>query len=245
MKGADRPGGIACSVSAVDREEQRSVTAKLGLAGREGIFSVSQVCRILQPSMTARKVHYWLDTGLLDPPVAWGGAGRPTLLDFKQLLQIRTVQHLRDELKFSLPKVRTAFEWILSNMFDEAVEGLRYERHGNDLVATRGDDSIVVPGGQGILELRDLNDQAAGTLLAWRDRAYVIPRFPMLVANARVQGGAPTVRGTRIETSFLASFIANAPVAGETVDAIARQFPSVSYDAVKQALEFEGLPLAA
>ena len=76
----------------------------------EGVFTVSEVCRVLQPTMTPRKVHYWLDTGLLSEPVRWGGRGFPTLLNFRQLLQIRTVQRLRDELaKTCLTRPRS--EW--------------------------------------------------------------------------------------------------------------------------------------
>lgn len=59
--------------------------------------------------MTPRRVHYWLDTGLIvGEPIDRGAKGTPTLLTFRQLLEIRTVQHLRDELRIPLPKVREA-----------------------------------------------------------------------------------------------------------------------------------------
>ena len=35
----------------------------------DGVYTVSEICRILQPTMTPRKAHYWLDTGLLTDPV--------------------------------------------------------------------------------------------------------------------------------------------------------------------------------
>src|SRR3954452_22571838 len=94
----------------------------------EGVYSVSEVCRILQPTMTPRKVHYWLSTGLISGgPFERGGRGRPTLLAFRQLLEIRTVQHLRDELKVPLPTVRFAFAWILEHIFDRGEE-VRFTR---------------------------------------------------------------------------------------------------------------------
>lgn len=65
-----------------------------------GVYAVSRVCRILGPTMTPRKVHYWLDTGLLSPPIRHGRPGLPTLLSFRQLLEIRTVQGLRDDFGF-------------------------------------------------------------------------------------------------------------------------------------------------
>ena len=212
----------------------------------EGVFSVAEVCRILQPTMTARKVHYWLDTGLLSDPVRWGGPGRPTLLNFKQLLQIRTVQHLRDELQFSLPKVRAAFEWILTHLFDEASEGLRFERGPNgSLVAVTGTgEAMTVPGGQGVMPIA-LSEHAQETRFAWERQAYIIPGKPDLVANPRVFGGAPVVNGTRIETALLASFADDETFDDDLIKSLNRQFPTVTHSAARQALEFEGLRAAA
>ena len=56
----------------------------------EGAYTVSEVCRILQPSMTPRKVHYWLNTGVLSDPIVDGRRGEPTLLTFQQLLETLT-----------------------------------------------------------------------------------------------------------------------------------------------------------
>src|SRR4051794_20445643 len=94
----------------------------------EGVYTVSQVCRILRPSMTARKVHYWLDTGLLSEPWVHGGTGRPTLLTFRQLLQIRTVQRLRDDLRVSLPEVRESFAWILEHHYADDPSQVQFVR---------------------------------------------------------------------------------------------------------------------
>ncbi len=56
------------------------------------------------------KVHYWLDTGLLSPSRRSSGNGIPTLLTFRQLLEVHTVRRLRDDLGITLPRVREAFE---------------------------------------------------------------------------------------------------------------------------------------
>jgi len=212
----------------------------------DGVFTVAEVCRILQPTMTPRKVHYWLDTGLLSEPVRWGGRGHPTLLNFRQLLQIRTVQLLRDKLDFSLPRVRRAFEWILDHLFDAARAGIRFERVGDELVAaTSSGDRMTVPGGQGVLDLDGLTDELSQTRGAWEARVFEIPGKPQIVSNARIHGGSPTVRGTRIETAVLASFAEDGEYRDEVLDELAGLYPRLSRVAIVQALEFEGLRPAA
>lgn len=211
----------------------------------EGVFTVAEVCRILQPTMTPRKVHYWLDTGLLTEPVRWGGRGYPTLLNFQQLLQIRTVQRLRDELEFSLPRVRQAFEWILHHLFDAAREDIRFERVSDQLIAvTSSGDRMTVPGGQGVLNLEELTYDLSRTREAWEARTFEIPGKPQIISNARIHGGSPTVRGTRIETAILASF-SEGDYSDDVVAELARLYPTLSRAAIVQALEFEGLRPAA
>jgi hypothetical protein len=106
-----------------------------------GVYTVSEVCRILQPTMTPRKVHYWLDTGLLsEPPAAHRGAGRPTLLSFRQLLEVRTVQRMRDDLGVSLPIVREAFSWVLRMLFADSPVDVKFERGSKGRVIARSPD---------------------------------------------------------------------------------------------------------
>src|SRR5215203_2667693 len=120
--------------------------------GEGGVYSVSEVCRILQPGMTPRKVHYWLNTDLLsEPPVYRRGSGTPTLLSFRQLLEIRVVQELRDRLGFSLPRVREAFAWLLHSTFAEESDGVSFARAGRQLVARSNLGSIEVPTNQLLL----------------------------------------------------------------------------------------------
>src|SRR3954453_4591178 len=95
----------------------------------EGVYSVPEVCRVLAPTMTPRKVHYWLDTGLIHgAPVAAGTRGRPTLLTYRQLVEIRTVQYLRDKLKAPLPQVGTPLAFVLSSLFGAQPEEITFTR---------------------------------------------------------------------------------------------------------------------
>lgn len=214
----------------------------------EGVYTVRQVCRILQPSMTSRKVHYWLDTGLLTPStLRRSGRGRVTLLTFRQLLEIRTAQHMRDDLRVSLPVVREAFAWVLSTLFAESISHVTFERgRGGRVVATAGNgQSVEIPTGQlAIPKLTNLNTTMAVTKKAWVERSFSIPGQPGVVAKADVLGGAPTIRGTRIETSLVASF-AQAGWDDQVVTDVLDSYPMLELGDVVAALEFEGVKRAA
>jgi uncharacterized protein (DUF433 family) len=214
----------------------------------QGVYGVSEVCRILRPSMTPRKVHYWLDTGLIhDVPVAKGSRGHPTLLTFRQLLEIRTVQHLRDELKAPLPKVRDAFAWILQHLFEENTEAIRFTlAPGRRLVAELpSGDAVVVPGGQPVIPwmTERLNTQMHEARQAWTDQRLQLRNS--VVADPRVMAGAPTISGTRIETAFIAPFAEENGYTAENVDDVLRAYPRIQRKAVLDAFDFEGIARAS
>ncbi len=216
----------------------------------EGVYTITEVCRILHPSMTRGKVHYWLNTGLLsEPPVAHAGKGVPVLLTFRQLLEIRTVQYLRDELRVSLPKVREAFAWVLRTLFAEAPTDVRFERGpGRNLIATRADgESVVVATNQGAFPMvvDSINTTMAETRLAWEQQAFPIPGHPQVVANTRILAGAPTVQGTRVDTAVVAAFASPDGFDDRVVAEIMLAYPRLTREAVLDALSFEGVQRVA
>jgi len=214
----------------------------------EGAYSVSEVCKILGPTMTPRKVHYWLDTDLLSgQPIQKGRPGVPTVLTFRQLLEIRTIQYLRDSLSVSLPKVRAAFAWILTNLFD-AREHIQFSKGPYEtLVATLpSGEEMTVPGGQGLLpaEIRGLEDTVGTTLKAWDTHELPIRDHPYVVASTHILGGAPTLRGTRIDTAAIAALAdndSNNTFDDMSVDSVAVTYPQLSVEQIVDALLFEGL----
>lgn len=212
-----------------------------------GAYTVSQVCRILRPTMTSRRVHYWLDTELLSEPLVRGRKGVPTLLTFRQLLEVRAVQHLRDELDFSLPKVRKAFQFILEHLFADQWVTMRFFKAVNGDLGVQLDNgqAMTIPGGQGVLPatLPELDEFVRETRESWEARVLTIQGHPQLVSNARVQAGAPVVRGTRIETAVIASFADEQFYIPDTVEELLRMYPSLTNDDITQAMEFEGIEL--
>lgn len=210
---------------------------------RDGIYTVREICSILRPSMTPRKVHYWLDKGMLGKPVSWGAPGYPTLLSFEQVLRIRTLQRIRDELKFSLRKAREALEWILDNLVAEGWHDHRFFRMTAKTVGvTDGSATVEIPTGQGVLDstIPELTEFIQSVRKQWEQGVLRIEGFERIVSDPTVMGGSPVIVGTRIETSFIAN------LAGEESLAELKQlFPKVDEEAIHEAAEFEDVELVA
>jgi uncharacterized protein (DUF433 family) len=214
----------------------------------EGAYSVATICRILQPTMTSRKVHYWLDTALIGKPLRSGGPGHPTMLTFQQLLRIATVQRLRDEFKVPLPRVRAAFKWILDHLFETNWRELTFTRAvGGGIVVSAGHETMAIPSAQGVLDsvLPDLNSYVLATRHAWELRILRIPKHDRLVSDARVLAGAPVVAGTRLETALIASFAEEGVAKLSTVRRVKQTFPSLDEIAIREAFKFEGIQVLA
>lgn len=237
-------GWRAGSLGKVGRvSSRRSGLIALG----EGVYTVAEVSHILQPTMTPRKVRYWLKKGILGSPVRPTRIGRPTLLTFEQLLKVRTVQRLRDDLRFSLQRVTASIEelsgWVSQRLFAREWYELRFYHSPQGAIAvTDGKHDLEV--GTGQLLMPDLLPELDAFLLKtrkdWERRAVDIEGYPRLVSNARVLGGAPTIKGTRVETAFI-SHIAREIEPKE----ILRLYPYVDEEGLYQALEFERDSLVA
>ncbi|MDP9474510.1 MAG: DUF433 domain-containing protein [Actinomycetota bacterium] len=191
--------------------------------------------------MTARKVHYWLKKSILGPPVRRTRTGRPTLLTFEQLLKVRTVQHLRDDLHFPLQRVTASIEelsgWVFQRLFAKEWYELHFYRSPNgDVAVTDGIHDLEVGSGQLLMPdlLPELDQFLLRTRKDWERRAVDIDGYPRLVSNARVLGGAPIIKGTRVETAFV-SHIAREIEPRE----ILRLYPYLDEEGLNQALEFE------
>lgn len=217
----------------------------------EGVYSVAEVSHILQPTMTPRKVHYWLKKGILGAPIRPTGTGRTTLLTFEQLLKVRTVQHLRDDLQLSLHRVTLTVEelseWVFDRIFTQQWYELRFYQSARKgaVVVTDGEHHLEVGSGRSgqfvIPELlRELDNFLYKTREDWRRRAVDIEGFPRLISNARVLGGSPIIQNTRIETAFVAH------LSEELSDTeILNTYSNLDDVGLKQALQFEGRPVVA
>lgn len=210
----------------------------------DGVYTVPEVCRILRPSMTSRRVHYWLDTGLLHEPLRHGERGVPTLLTFEQLVEIRTLQRLRDELRFSLQSVRRGLEALLRHLVSDEWHDLHFFRTGTGAIGVaplRG-APIAILTGQVVMDevLPDLDAFLRKVRGEWEHRQVAIEGFRHIISDAAVLAGAPIIAGTRVETAFVAN------LAGElSLPQMRTLFPSVQVEAIREAAIFEGAQFAA
>ena len=210
----------------------------------EGVYTVAEISRIFQPTMTPRKVHYWLKKGIIGEPVRAGAPGRPTLLSFDQLLMVRTVQHLRDNLNFSLQRITPAIQklssFVFQRLFDEEWYQLRFIQtpEGHIGVIDSRNRSVEVDTGQFVLPqvFPELEAFLARTRQDWERREVSIEKFPYLVSNAGVIGGSPTIKDTRIETAFVAYLAEDL-----TLIELQTLYPYVEKEALLEAMRFEGV----
>lgn len=215
----------------------------------EGVYTVPEVTRILRPTMTEDKLRYWLDEGLLGEPIRRGSRGRPHLLYFRQLLQARTIQHLRGALGIPLQKVRPVIEEIselvFPRLFDETgrPEPRFIRTPEGEIGVFDGVQTYEMASQQLMISaaIPELNNILHETKRDWERGEVPIVRFPRLVSNAGIVAGSPTIKGTRVETSFITHMAHSLGV-----DRVLELYPYIEREALLQALEFEDVkPLVA
>jgi len=198
--------------------------------------------------MTVDMVKYWLDESLLGEPIRWGSRGRPHLLSFQQLLQVRTIQYLRDRLEFPLQQVRPVIEELsgvlFPRLFDKEWHELRFSRTPTgEIGVSDGATTYEVKTGQMVIPeavFTEFNEIVREAREDWVRGEVDIEGYPKLVSKAGVVAGSPTIKGTRVETSFIAFLVSKLGI-----EKILEMYPHLDKEAVKQAAEFEGVPVAA
>jgi uncharacterized protein (DUF433 family) len=211
----------------------------------EGVYTVPEVARILQPNMNVYKVRYWLHKGLLGEPIRWGSRGRPHLLSFEQLLKVRTIQDFRETLKLPLQRVTPAIaklsdvpfagqEWHELNFF-KTEEGRIGVSDGGETYEVET-DQLVIPDAV----LPELAEIARETRRDWSRGVVDIREYEHLVSNPRIVAGSPTIKGTRVETSFVAYMVQSLGL-----ERVLELYPHLDEEAILEAAKFERVPLAA
>jgi uncharacterized protein (DUF433 family) len=190
--------------------------------------------------MTPRKVHHWLHTGLLGEPVRREARGHPTLLSFEQLLKVSVLQRLRDDLDFSLQRVRVGLAWLLDQLVDEDWGDLHFFRTGGGEIGVRDDKGrVFAVGGQGVIPQtipEALTEFVQTVRYQWEAGVVQVHGLSLIVSDVEVMGGAPVIRGTRIETSFVAHLARETGLKG-----LATMFERIPRAGLEQALVFEGI----
>lgn len=211
----------------------------------EGVYTVPEIARILQPTMNQSKLRYWLNEGLLGEPIRRGYRGRGHLLSFKQLLQARTIQHLRDTLEFPLQKVRPVIDEISSLVFprlfteDDESEVRFVKTPNREIGVNVGSQTYELRTGQQVLSetvIPELNEILTEARRDWESEEVPIKRFPHLVSSPHVKSGSPTIKGTRLETADIAYMSQNLGV-----ERVLELYPQLDSEDVSEAVRFQGL----
>lgn len=219
----------------------------------EGVYTVPEIARILQPTMNQSKLRYWLNEGLLGEPIRRGYRGRGHLLSFRQLLQARTIQHLRDTLEFPLQRVRPVIDEIsylvFPHLFNEGSDNeVRFIKTPREEIGVfDGSQTYELATGQQLLSeavILELNEILTEARRDWESEEVPIKPFPHLVSSPHIRAGSPTVRGTRIETAAISYLSQNLGI-----ERVLELYPQLEIAEVSEAAQFEGLegarPLAA
>lgn len=206
----------------------------------EGLYTLQRAARICRVSV--QRLSYWIRTGLISPHIHASPPGMPPILSYNDLLAVNAIKRFRDQ-GLRLQKIRIAIKYISRELeHGERWYELKLVTDGDKLVT-------VLPISQNILESTELVDAArygqkffevafadlVSDLYAERE-LIELPRLRELIdINPGLQAGAPTIRGTRIPTSVIASWAKR----GVTTEEIASFYDGVSQDAIDAALRYE------
>ena len=206
----------------------------------EGLYTLPRAAHICR--LSVRRLSYWIRSGLISPHIHASPRGMPPILSYNDLLAVNAIRRFRDQ-DLPLQRIRIAIKYISK----ELEQG---ERWYELKLVTDGDKLVtLLPISQNVWESEELVDAARygqkffevafADLVndLYADRELIeSPRLKQLIdINPRVQAGAPTIRGTRITTSVIASWARR----GVTIEEIASFYDGVSQDAIAAALQYE------
>jgi uncharacterized protein (DUF433 family)/DNA-binding transcriptional MerR regulator len=181
--------------------------------------------------VSLRQLWLWHNRGLIRTDVLPGGPGRPRLYSWVDYLKVRAARHLRDE-GVSAQRTREAIAYL-----DEHVPAWYllplHGFAGEPVVGRRGITAKATPVAQLLFDWSTLEGvlrtlQAEGPLGELREFSECVAMDPSIV------GGNPVIRGTRLETQFIAALVER----GLPVTEIAETY-HLSPKQVEQALEFQ------
>lgn len=180
---------------------------------------------------TVGQLAYWRQTGLLVPE---DGRRPRALYSFRDLVALRTVVHLRRSS--SLQSVRRAFAQLERMDLTDHPSQYRLVAQGRSIALVQEDravDLVTQPGHEVLATLADIFEPFT-TPRGRKVVDFTHPRQNIEVRERRL-GGWPTIRSTRVPYDSIANLVRGGEVSPEQVPLY---FPTVSPDAVKDAVDF-------
>lgn len=200
-------------------------------------FTAEHVCRLT--NLTARQLGYWDATDFFSPELLDEFKRRPfgRIYSFRDVVGLRTIAILRNRHKVPLQELRRVGAW-LRDFHQTPWSALRFGLGGRRVIFYDPTTSVATePRGKGQTVLaialqpiaNDMHKAAEKLRERRADQVGQIERHRFVVQNAWV------VSGTRIPTQAIWNFHS----AGFDFPAIIKEYPRLTNDDIRKAIEFE------
>lgn len=188
--------------------------------------------------LSVRQLQRWDQTGFFQPWRADPNRRRPysRIYSYDNVITLRMIARLR-EAGVSLASIKPVLPWLASNETANWSERCMFVV-GNRVFLTREE---AIGGADQAKQQGKLSAIPLGSVVAEVDAAVeqLRRRTPeqigQVARNRGILRGAPTIAGTRIPTATIAWFHDN----GYTLDWILKEFPRLTAEDVRVAVEFE------
>lgn len=200
-------------------------------------LTAEHVCKLT--GLSARQLGYWDTTEFFSPTMLSEYRRRAfgRLYSFRDLVGLRTVAILRNQHKVPLQELRQVGSW-LKRHHETPWSTLRFALNGKRIVFIDPKSSIPIePRGDGQIVIDVLLEPIAHEMqdAAERLKERRNDQFGKIVRNRYVVQNAWVVAGTRIPTHAIWNFHR----AGYDVAAIVNEYPRLTVEDVRAAIEFE------
>jgi uncharacterized protein (DUF433 family) len=200
-------------------------------------FTAEHICRLT--GLSARQLSYWDRTEFFSPTLLDEHKRRAfgRIYSFRDLVGLRTISILRKEHRIPLQELRRVGEW-LHHGHDAPWSSLRFALRGRRVVFYDPETGTAVEprgAGQEVLPiaLEPIASEMRDASARLRDRQH--EQIGRLSRNRYVVHNAWVVAGTRIPTTAIWHF----HIAGFSPDAIIAEYPRLTVDDVRAAIDFE------
>lgn len=200
-------------------------------------FTAEHVCRLT--GLSARQLRYWDRTDFFSPTLLDEYRRRPfsRIYSFRDVVGLRAIVILRNQHRVPLQELRRVGAW-LSERHDQPWSSLRFALKGRKVVFHDPEaDAAVEPRGAGQEVLPVALEPIASEMQREADRLRERPpeQIGQIRKNRYVVHNAWVLAGTRIPTSA----IWNYHEAGYSAEAILEEYPRLTSDDVRAAVDFE------
>jgi uncharacterized protein (DUF433 family) len=203
-----------------------------------GFFNAAQVCRLAKISEV--QLRYWNKTKVFQPQTLEGAGPYRRVYSFRDVVGLKTISILRNKYHVDLKDIRliedklkdTSIDWPALTFYVGEDRRIYFrDPQSGETIATH-------PMGQRpLFRMRAIARGIERTLAHMQKRT--VKEIGKIDQNRYVLHNASVVAGTRVPTSAIYGF----HKAGYTEQEIVKQYPRLTPDDVKAAIEYEGLKL--